>query len=74
MIIVKDYMILEDGTELVRTYSDADVMIEQDGTGARYAEAIDVKGRYTYTETDEPIGTEEIDDAEALSIILGGAE
>ena len=54
MIIIEDYRVREDGIELVRTYSDAGMMIERDGV--RYSEAIDPKelGR-TYIETDEPI-------------------
>lgn len=46
------------GTEYVRTYSDLDFYIERDGV--RYSEAIDPArmGR-TYTETAEPIPTEE---------------
>lgn len=60
---------------LIKTYSDRGMMIEQVGTGARYAEAIDpeVMGR-TYTETDEPIeqDDEEAEAEEILNIILGG--
>ena len=59
---------------LVRTYSDAGMMIEQDGTGQRYSEAIDPadSGR-TYAETDEPISDEEARDR-LLAILTGGAE
>jgi hypothetical protein len=54
MIIVEDYRIREDGVKLIRTYSDAGMMIERDGV--RYSEAIDPEGMgRTYTETDEPI-------------------
>ena len=43
----------------VRTYSDANLMIQQDGTGAVYSEAYDpVDSGRTYTETDEEIPTE----------------
>lgn len=59
---------------LVRTYSDAGLMIEQDGTGQRYSEAIDPEGSgRTYTETDEPISDEEARDR-LLAILTGGAE
>lgn len=60
MIQTKIYDTWEDGTNLILTYSDANMMIEQVGTGARYAEAIDpdFMGR-TYIETDEPIPQEE---------------
>lgn len=59
------------GRALIRTYSDAGMLIERDG--ARYAEAIDPAelGR-TYTETDEPIYEEELTAEEALEIITGG--
>ena len=62
MIKTELYDVWVDGTKLIRTYSDAGMMIEQDGTGIRYASAIDPQpmGR-TYTETDEPIPSEEID-------------
>lgn len=40
----------------IRHYSDAGMLIEQEQTGIRYVEAVDVyPTRYTYTETDEPI-------------------
>lgn len=40
----------------IRHYSDAGMLIEQDQTGNRYVDAIDVyPTAYTYTETDEPI-------------------
>ena len=46
------------GRTFVRTYSDANRMIRQDGTGAIYAEAYDPadSGR-TYTETEDEIAT-----------------
>ena len=57
---------------LIKTYSDRNMIIEQDGTGIRFAEAIDPEnsGR-TYTETDEPIEHDETAE-EILNIILGG--
>jgi len=56
MIQTEYYTTRPDGVVLVRTYSDTGMMIEQDGTGAQYAEAIDPEnmGR-TYTETDIPV-------------------
>jgi hypothetical protein len=39
--------------------------------GTEYAEAIDVEGMHTYTETDTPIEDEELSDSEALSINKG---
>lgn len=71
MIVTEYYATRPDGIVLVRTYSDADMMIEQVGTGKRYAEAIDPEEMHReYIETDEPIveeGTEE----DALNILLG---
>jgi len=46
----------EDSVDLVRTYSDAGMMIRQDGTGILYTEAVDPDYmNRTYTETDIPI-------------------
>ena len=58
MIVTEYFRTREDGVVLNRTYSDQNMMIERDGV--RYAEAIDPAelGR-VYTETDEPIPTEE---------------
>ena len=42
--------------DLVRTYSDRDMVIKQDQTGNKYIEAVDIIGNgYTYTETNIPI-------------------
>lgn len=70
------------GRELVRTYSDANLMIRQDSTGNIYSEAVDPVGSgRTYTETDTPIEqTEEErmaqleEDSKALKILLGKEE
>lgn len=56
MIIKEFYEKRFDGVNLYRTYSDKEVYIVQNETGAEYAEAIDVEGApYTYSETDKPI-------------------
>lgn len=58
---------LRDGT-LVRHYSDVGMMLLQNETGIKYADPIDVVPcAYTYTETDEPIETDEeiVDENEA---------
>lgn len=48
--------ILEENPELIKTYSDAGKYIIQDGTGAKYTEAIDpISMVRTYTESDEDI-------------------
>lgn len=65
MIVTEFYMKRDDGVTLVRTYSDINMMIIQDGTGILYSEAIDPddSGR-TYTESDVPIDIPEILDEE----------
>lgn len=70
---------LEGFNDLIRTYSDSGYKIRQDQTGIIYDDAVDVDyAGYTYTETDIPIippdtsDEEEIDNNEALDIILGG--
>lgn len=58
MIHTEDCMTRKDGVVLIRTWSDAKVMIENEN-GVRYAEAIDVKGHtHVYKETDEAIEEE----------------
>ena len=73
MIVQERFQLDPDGWILVRTYSDAGMMIRQDETGDLYAEAVDPEfaGR-TYTETNIPIE----DDASAeeiVVILMGGA-
>lgn len=58
----------------VRHWSDANVKIRQIETGTLWNDAVDILPcQYTYEETDEPLDPEDIDDAEALAIITGGA-
>ena len=53
MIKKEYYKTLEDGTVLVRTYSDSNHYIIQDGTGIEYSEAIDPENMSrTYTESE----------------------
>lgn len=56
--MIKTETITINGRTFVRTYSDANRMIQQDGTGAVYSEAYDPtdSGR-TYTETEDEIAT-----------------
>lgn len=73
--MIKTETITINGRTFVRTYSNANRMIRQDGTGAAYAEAYDPSdsGR-TYTETDEIIETDIPDTeekAKAYDIIMG---
>ena len=56
MIKKEYYKTLEDGTVLVRTYSDSNHYIIQDGTGIEYSEAIDPENMSrTYTESERII-------------------
>lgn len=60
MIKREHYATREDGVELIRTYSDAGLMIRKVGTKEVYEEAVDVKGAgYQYEETDTPVDTYE---------------
>ena len=59
----------------IHTYSDAGMKIRQEQTGIIYEDAMDVPEMgYTYTEADEPVSAEDIDDTEALNILLGKDE
>ena len=73
--MIKSETITINGLALGRTYSDANRMIKQDGTGAVYSEAYDPVGSgRTYTETEEEIETEAYseDYKTAFEIITGG--
>ena len=53
MIIKEYYRTREDGVNLFRTYSDANLKIQKVGTDEVYDEAIDVQNApYEYVETD----------------------
>ena len=75
--MIKTETVTMNNRTFVRTYSDANRMIKQDGTGAVYSEAYDPAGSgRTYTETDEEIATE-TDDTDykiAFEIITGEIE
>ena len=73
--MIKSETITINGRTLVRTYSDANRMIRQDGTGNIYSEAVDpVDSGRTYTETEEEIAIEadSEDYKTAFEIITGG--
>jgi hypothetical protein len=60
MVKTEFYRTREDGVNLYRTYSDADLKIRKVGTDEIYDEAIDIEGApYTYEETDMPIEIDE---------------
>ena len=71
MIITEYYMTRPDGVVLNRTYSNRDLMILQEDTGAIYSEAIDpISSTHIYVETDTPIEPEEeITDEEFVKMI-----
>lgn len=51
-------------TDLIKSYSDLNVLMLQVETGAMYGEAVDVLPlRYTYQETDIPIDPEDEEEA-----------
>ena len=61
MIKKEYYKTLEDGTILIRTYSDSNHYIIQDGTGIEYSEAIDPENmNRTYTESEKIIKEDSI--------------
>lgn len=80
--MIKTETITINGRTLVRTYSDANRMIQQDGTGNIYSEAVDpLNSGRTYTETDiviERTKEERMaqleEDSKALKILLGEEE
>ena len=59
--MIKTELIVVDGFQLRRTWSDAGFMIERDG--AMYSEAVDpVEFDHVYTETDMPVEYESTDE------------
>ena len=67
MIKKEYYKTLEDGTVLIRTYSDSNHYIIQDGTGIEYSEAIDPEQmNRTYTESEKTIEEDSITEESKL--------
>ena len=67
MIKKEYYKTLEDGTVLIRTYSDSNHYIIQDGTGIEYSEAIDPENmNRTYTESEKTIEEDSISEESKL--------
>ena len=67
-------MIVEEklNEQLVKHYSDKGVKLKQVETGLAYDEAVDlIPCKYTYEETDEPVGQDELADAINALHILG---
>lgn len=72
MAIIQEHYMLN-GVGFIRTYSDRNVLIHGGSPEADYSEANDPASlNRTYTETDIPIEDDDLDDSEALDIILGG--
>ena len=77
MAIVRENYYEEDGRIFVRTYSDRGMVIEQVGTGFRFAEAIDHHDLYserTYIETNDPVELTEQEQQEADDSGYSGEE
>ena len=67
MVKKEYYKTLEDGTILIRTYSDSNHYIIQDGTGVEYSEAIDPENmNRTYTENEKVIEEDSISEESKL--------
>ena len=67
MVKKEYYKTLEDGTVLVRTYSDNNHYIIQDGTGIEYSEAIDPENmNRTYTESERIMEEDSISEESKL--------
>ena len=67
MVKKEYYKALEDGTVLIRTYSDSNHYIIQDGTGIEYSEAIDPENmNRTYTESEKIIEEDSITEESEL--------
>ena len=65
MVKKEYYKTLEDGTVLIRTYSDSNYYIIQDGTGIEYSEAIDPEQmNRTYTESEKTIEEDSVEESE----------
>ena len=65
MVKTEYYKTLEDGTILIRTYSDSNHYIIQDGTGIEYSEAIDPENmNRTYTESEKTIEEDSVEESE----------
>lgn len=56
MIVQEDLFI--DDRRLIKTYSDNGKYIMQNETGIKYAEAVDITNKYTYTESKEDLPKE----------------
>ena len=71
MIVTETILPEQEGDwTLIRTYSDSDMMIRQNGTDELYEEAIDPDfTNRTYTETDIPIGSDNEEGDKAIGMV-----
>ena len=64
--MIKQETIIINGGELIKTFSDAGKYIIQNETATKYAEAIDIPNKYTYTESMEDIPVEVEEEVEKI--------
>lgn len=57
--MIKQEIIVVNGRTLVKTYSDNKKYIIQNETGAKYAEAVDIPNKYSYSESEEDLPRED---------------
>lgn len=57
--MIKQETITINGRTLIKTYSDSGKYVIQNETGVKYSEAVDVPNKFTYSESEENIETEE---------------
>ena len=57
--MIKQEIIVANGKQLTKTYSDNNKFIIQNETGGKFTEAIDIPNKFTYSESDENIPVEE---------------
>ena len=57
--MIKQEKIFVNGRGLIKTYSDTGKYIIQNETGAKYAEAVDVPNKYSYSESEEDLPRED---------------
>lgn len=61
--MIKQETITINGRTLIKTYSDNNKYIIQNETGIKYEEAVDIPNKHTYTESNEDIPKEVVDES-----------
>lgn len=64
--MIKQETIIINDRQLIKTFSDAGKYIIQNETTTKYAEAIDIPNKYTYTESMEDIPVETKEEVEKI--------